>query len=383
MIDNIIDESNNVLNVVLNLDMVNEKEICNNKIILEFVDSIISNWMLKNLDKKSKLLNTNYKSIIDMQNKLISIEWIKKVISNTNNINNYHLEIEYDDEFYSNLNYLISHGVEFDAKFNLEHIIRINSQELVFPICCVGKNRSQYLFYYLKNLQSIEFQNDENKEVFELAYPSSGDELSILKEHIEFINKNTNMNTNYEYKKILSKPILSSYSTKYKKDSFSSAISRSFGFTNPDNLDDIPRSVHIFDKVLKNKTSYLPEDLKNFESYKYNTNKYNIFDLNSKDYMKIKDLYLKYFFNPSNLFKILLKTNYNKISKLTYICLSDKSFYNLIKCFYTIKLLNSEIDLNNLRIIYFAIPDIFQKSYIKDTELIEYKKKFTSSFQIY
>jgi len=39
------------------------------------------------------------------------------------------------------------------------------------------------------------------------------------------------------------------------------------------------------------------------------------------------------------------------------------------------------IELNNLRIVYFGIKDIFQKSNINDDTLLNYKNKFISSFK--
>ena len=42
---------------------------------------------------------------------------------------------------------------------------------------------------------------------------------------------------------------------------------------------------------------------------------------------------------------------------------------------------NPKIKFNNIRIVYFGINDIFQKSNIKDDILLDYKNKFMSSFQ--
>jgi len=60
--------------------------------------------------------------------------------------------------------------------------------------------------------------------------------------------------------------------------------------------------------------------------------KYDISDTNSnsnnKNYVKIKNLFIKYFLTPKNLFQVLNYNGSNKINKITFICLSNKSFYN-------------------------------------------------------
>ena len=123
-------------------------------------------------------------------------------------------------------------GVIFDTKFDSEYVIEISSGEIVFPICCVGKNRSQYLFYYLKYLESVVPNH------FFIGYPSSGDEISVITDYLKSKSK-----SNLIPEQSSNPNILTSYSTQYKKDSLSSSISKSFGILNPDKLSDIPRSL--------------------------------------------------------------------------------------------------------------------------------------------
>jgi hypothetical protein len=336
-------------------------------IILELKKSLISDWKLEKIVQQSNVkvspksnlkqnpLNNNY------------IEFISTGIQMSNILNEYIPDLIYDDDFYNILNELHDTGIIFDTKFNSDYVIEIGSREIVFPVCCVGKNRSQYLFYYLKYLES------QNPNHFVVGYPSSGDELSVITDYLK---------SNQMLNQILNHNILTSYSTQYKKDIISSSISKSFGIINPDKLSDIPRSIHIFDKIFKQKDLYNDRDLKNFEPYKYNINKYDIFDkTNNQIYEKIIKLYIKYFLTPENLLEI---TNFNipyKMKKITYICMSDKSFYNLTKCFCSIKNVYPKIKLNNVRIVYFGTPDIFQRSNIKDYVLNDYKEKIFYSIK--
>jgi len=61
--------------------------------------------------------------------------------------------------------------------------------------------------------------------------------------------------------------------------------------------------------------------------------------------------------------------------------MSDKSFYNMVECFWLMKKVYPEIKLNNVRIVYFGIPDIFQRSNIKDNVLNDYKHKLFNSIK--
>lgn len=337
----------------------------------ELYTSIVSQWILPNPDKSVIKKNISMQQKLN-QNPLNFKSWISNSINESNKLNEYTPDEDYGDDFYNVLEELYKFGVVFDIKSEPDYIIQINSNSIVFPICCVGKNRSQYLFYYLKNLQALNTNTNSNK-LFEVGYPSSADELSVITNYLQSTQTKT---SNY---------ILSSYSTPYKKDVFSSSIFNSFGLTNPDGLIEIPRSIHTFDKVLKYNSPYTSSDIKNFEPYKYKTNICDIFEPNNNlEYAKIIELYIKYYFNPENLIE-LYKTNLtnkiNEINTITYICLSDKSFYNFCLCIREIKKSHPEINLSFIRIVYFGIQDIFQRSSIKNDVLSKYKKKFVDSFQ--
>lgn len=355
------------LDQLLNPDNISNQEK-KYQIKTELYTSIISQWILPNPDKS--LVKVNLQLQIN-SNPINFKSWISNSINKSNNYNEYIPDESYTEDFYNVLEELNKFGVVFDIKSEPNYIIQINKDEIVFPICCAGKNRSQYMFYYLKNLQAL-----NSNELFEVGYPSSADELSVITSYLQSIKTKTSNN------------ILSSYSTQYKKDLFSSTVSNSFNLTNPDGLREILRSVHTFDKVLKYETPYTPLDIKNFEAYKYKTNIYDIFEPNSKEYTKIKQLYVKYFFNPKNLIMLLKNNlitssqeNFAKINRITYICLSDKSFYNFCLCMKEIKKSYPEINLGLIRIVYFGIKDIFQMSNIKDDIITKYREKFVNSFQ--
>ncbi len=355
------------IDLLLDIDNIKSPKLKYNT-QLGLKNSIISEWKLNNLklnlENKVKINPLNR-----FQNKLDSlnyIEYISEGIEYSNKFNEFIPDYSYDNDFYNILYDLNNSGIDFDTKFNPDYKIKINTRDIIFPICCVGKNRSQYMFYYLKVLESI-YQNH-----FVVGYPSSGDELSVITDYINMENK-INLN---------SQNILSGYSTRYKKDSFSSSISKSFQIYNPDKLEDIPRFPHTFDKVLKKNESYENYDLKNFEYFKYIQNKYDIFDkANNNIYEKIIKLYIKYFLNPSNLLNLVNSNIPYHMNRITYICMSEKSFYNLCLCFSAIKKSNPDINFKNIRIVYFAIQDIFQKSNIKDKILLNFKEKITSSFE--
>ncbi len=359
-----IDENNeynkDTLDLLLDLDNIKAPKLKSNT-YLDLKYSIVPNWRIKNPDK-SIILDKNIilESIIPDKN---AEKNILDNILNANKINEFIPEYSFDNNFVNVLNELESYGIIFDMKFSHDYIIKIKPDEVIFPICCVGKNRSQYLFYYLKNLQAL-YPN-----YFEVGYPSSGDELSVLNDE-----NSTKSNKN----------ILSSFSVQYKKDNFSSSIAKSFGIIDLNmNIINVSRSIHIFDKVLKKKESYNDFDVKNYEDYKYKEQIYDIFDKSetNKDYEKIKKLFIKYFLTPSNLIHLINSNIPTKIKNITYICLSDKSFFNLCMCIFHIKKTNPEIQFDCVRIIYFGIDDIFQKSNIKDKTLFDYKNKFVNSFQ--
>ena len=342
--------------------------------IMELKKSLISDWRLEKMVEQTITKTSNHKSNLKQNNSNNNYkEFISNGIQMSNIINEFIPDLIYDDDFYNVIYELHESGVIFDTKFDSEYVIEISSGEIVFPICCVGKNRSQYLFYYLKYLESVVPNH------FVIGYPSSGDEISVITDYLKSKSKSK---SNLIPEQSSNPNILTSYSTQYKKDSLSSSISKSFGILNPDKLSDIPRSIHIFDKIFKQMDSYNDRDLKNFEPYKYNINKYDIFDkTNNQIYEKIIKLYIKYFLTPENTLEITNSNIPYKMKKITYICMSDKSFYNLTNCFRSIKKVYPEIKLNNTRIVYFGIQDIFQRSNIKDNVLNEYKQKLFNSIK--
>lgn len=62
--------------------------------------------------------------------------------------------------------------------------------------------------------------------------------------------------------------------------------------------------------------------------------------------------------------------------------MSDKSFLNLCKCFNSLVTKYPDTKLNNIRIVYFGIKDIFQKSIIKLDDIINFKKLIDNGFCI-
>jgi len=331
---------------------------------LDLKYSLVPNWMIRNPDK-SICLENEFIPDFDKPKPKPNVKNIFNGINSINQINEFIPDYPIGEKLLSVIGELESNGVIFDMKFTPDYTIKINSQEVIFPICCVGKNRSQYLFYYLKNLQALHPNN------FEVGYPSSGDELSVLAD-----NQSNCSHPN--------KNVLSSFLVKYKKDNFSISIGKSFGLVDSDgNFLNVSRAIHTFDKVLKKEEWYKNTDIKNYEDYKYSEHLYEIFggDENNLNYNKIKELYIKYFLHPTNLLKVINFNTPTKITKITYVCLSDKSFYNLCICFSFMKKKYPEINLRCVRIVYFGHKDIFQKSNIKDEELLDYKKKFIGSFQ--
>jgi hypothetical protein len=266
----------------------------------------------------------------------------KEYIFDSYNANNILNNIHEDDltiEQLNKISYLHDAGIQFHFKTSNSEIIPIRLNDLLFPICCVGKNRSQYLFYYLKKLQS------ECNNRFDVGYPSSGDELSSLS---NLSNSNT---TN-----------LSSFEVSYRSDKFSKALNSIYGH-------EFSRSIHMFDKIIKESHEYELQDLKNFESTKYANNK-------SANHDDIAELFIKYFFIPTNIRKII-----NNIDRITYICASPNSFINICNIFNFLKQQDNTLDLRNVRIVYFGIKDIFQRSIISDDILNDFALKVSSAFQ--
>ncbi len=179
-----------------------------------------------------------------------------------------------------------------------------------------------------------------------------------------------------------------------------------------DGLEGVARSSHVFDKILKIKENYLPNEFKNLETFRYKLNKFDIYnsDLPNIDNLKIAMLFEKYFLFPNNLIQII-NSNLNvsececvyacecacecaceyvydckcacvskHINRITWICMSDKSFLNLTKCFNAIRIKYPGVKFHNVRIVYFGIKDIFQKSNIKQEEMDDFKEKIDSGF---
>ncbi len=225
-----------------------------------------------------------------------------------------------------NLNNL---GINFEFGEESSSKIKIYPLDIIFPICCVGKNRSQYLFYYFANLKKL------NPNIFILGYPASGDEMSTI------IKPKLNS-------------ILGGFVVPHKSDGFSQAIKSSFGT-------EYARSIHVFDKVIRNQENYSYNELKNLEPYKYKSNSLDIYE---KDSGLIKNLYLNYYLDPAKLSQLL-----NQNLRINYICASSESFINLCEVLYLIANSNKQINFSPVRIIYFGFNDIFQRSSVNQLEL--------------
>lgn len=394
------DSKNNYeLDLFIDIDKINDIDLKNN-LFLELKNSIVPEWKIQKLFDDNtfmgdKILAINYKfnntqpvenisnidKCTDDSNNFYN--FISNGIKNSNLINDYDGEIIFDKEKINILKKLNYFGIIFDMRFDYKYKIKISSNEILFPMCCVGKNRSQYLFYFLKKLQGL------TDVEFEVGYPSSGDELSVMINYLDGMlannsNSNSNSNSNNNSNNKSNKNILSSFFPQYKKDNFSNTIANSLNITNSDGLTQISRSIHVFDKVLKIKQDYLINELKNFETHKYKESKYDIFDELENENIKIKMLYEKYFLLPDNLLQLL---NYNtdqdksnKINKITFVCASDKSFYNLCLCFNALIGKFPNIKLDKIRIVYFGIKDIFQKSNIKQEDIDLFREKLTQGF---
>ena len=302
----------------------------------EIKNSLIPNWTFSTNDLLTpKTLINKY-----LMNNTINKEQIINEFNKTNKNND--LIEEPNDKFPDVVIKLNNLGIKFE--FGL---IIISKDDVIFPMCDVGKNRSQFMFYYLKNIQS------KLNNVFLTGYPSSGDELKS-------INSDSNS-------------ILSSFKPVYKSDNFSDTTRQIFG-------KEISRSIHIFDNLLKKKEEYSIQDLKNYENYKYAQHKYEILDIKSNDIDKIKNLFINIFLNPQNVREII---NKNSSRKITYLCLSPDSFYNICNLFENLKKKNPLLNLENTRIIYYGIKDIFQGSTIKKNVLYNFINKIHDSTFLY
>jgi len=276
----------------------------------ELKNALIPEW---NCEKNNTfIVNTQSVNITTYTN-------YKDLIINEFNKSNYNNDLTetFDETFIEKIIALSNSKIHFEFGF-----IKISTNDLIFPICDVGKNRSQFMFYYLKNIQAL-YNN-----VFLTGYPSSGDELKSIIEK--------------------SNGVLSSFIPRYKSDNFSNVMLKIFN-------KEVSRSIHVFDNLLKKKEEYNDYDLKNYETHKYIEHKHNIFDTPNDN---IKDLFKKYFLTPANI------KNHN----ITYLCLSPDSFYNMCNLLYFMNK-TEKMNFENTRIIYFGIKDIFQTSTIKTNVL--------------
>ncbi len=327
------------------LDLDISKIMPEKKHIYEHItQSLVSSWKINTLNYNftNNIINlkNNIQNNFYTNNSYTSIEYkdyIKKSFDNNNNLNNIAFP-ELSNNQVKQIYLLHCKGLEFVFKSCCEIKIDIRENDVIFPICCIGKNRSQYLFYYFKFLQA------QCKDKFFVGYPSSADELYTMVE-----SKSSSLST-----------ILSGFTVQHKKDCFSSSIQKTFGF-------EVSRSIHVLDKLLKNPEEFNSNELTNFEQYKYKSNKYDIYE---KEYIDVKLLFLKYFVNPSNIINLLNnifeeKKNY----RITYICASPQSFIKLTEIFYILSQTDKEINFNNTRIIYLGINDIFQRSSVNQIEL--------------
>ncbi len=292
---------------------------------------------------KKSIIYNNYQIIITksniFQNDKLDFDKIIYGFNFTNTQSN--IDYNLTNTQINTIKKLVDLGINFDMKNLPDKKISISSSDILFPICCVGKNRSQYLFYYFANLLNT------NPQLFNLCYPASGDELSTI------IKSKSNS-------------VLGGFTIQYKSDGFSQAIKSSFG-------NEYSRSFHVFDKLIRKPESYLPTELKNLEDFKY---KNTLIDIYDKDSDQVKDLYLNYYLNPDKLNE-LLENNH----RINYICASPESFINLLEVLMYVSESNKSIDWKNVRIIYFGFNDIFQRSSVNQIELNTLNQKLLNTFE--
>ena len=229
------------------------------------------------------------------------------------------------------------------------------------PICCQGKNRSQFMFYFLKYLQSAKLINPNNPDSFFVGYPVSGDEIGLISNDYEK-SKESNV-------------VLSGFNLTYKSDGFSNSIYKIFGT-------EYSRAPHIFDLILRNQVKYLSTDIKNLEPNKISQSKFNIYDGLNDDMKMITDLYVKYYLNPSNLIRLTKIVKQKIVPRITWICMSIKSLENLINVFEFVGTQSVSFDYTLVRIIYLGSNDIFQGKNIKSNILDQFAKNIFLRFGI-
>lgn len=296
---------------------------------IEVKNSLIPDW---NLNFSSMILQNNA-SLQKSKNYINFKEYVMNEFKNTNRDNE--LTEKLDESLMNIIIMLNENGIEFDFGY-----IKIKTGDIIFPICDVGKNRSQFMFYYLKNIQNT------TNNMFYTGYPSSGDEL------ISIIENTNNILTNFR--------------PTYKNDNLSKILEIITGH-------EITRSIHIFHNILKEKEVYSLCDLKNYEKYKYSKHKCDIYTKSNND--KIKELFKKYFLNPNNIRKLLN----NDSSNVIYLCLSPQSFYNMCKLLKYVKDENPLVNLKKTKIIYYGTKDIFQGSCIKKEVFDKYLEQINKN----
>lgn len=344
----------------LNLEPNSIKKL---QIQCRILESIISSWSYHDdISINTHIFTDSYESNKHEYEHILisnSIEYFSQSFELTNKTNNYtpnepNLKPELIDKIYK----LNEQGIKFEFANHANKPIELISDELVIPMCCQGKNRSQFLFYYLKYLEKI--SNISGKRFF-TTYPTSGNEfVSLLDKHDYPLNNHN---------------ILGGFVSTHKSDAFSKVIGSIY------NCGEKARSPHIFDKLLKIPQEYLPKELVNMELHKYKSSKYNIFDLKSSDSEKIKRLYKKYLFNLTELENLFITIKQVALTRITWICCSDESFINLINLIFEISFTSIKpIQTNNIRIVYNGTNDIFQGSNIKSNILEEYFYKIKKTF---
>ena len=367
-------KTKNDLTLFLNIEKIQDSNI-KNKLYKKLKLSLVAKWNIL-YDRELYFYNCpSWKFIIQNENQIYVQKHIndyeyKNYILNSFNISNIINDSGKEDlsnELINKIYDLYKYGVTFDFKDNSTKIIPITKNDILFPICDIGKNRSQYMFYFLKHLQS------HYPNTFIVGYPSSADEMASIFD----IN-------------IHNQSILSSFIVGYKSDNFSESLYKyatnkeskklySDIFNNP--FPEVSRSIHIFDSLIKEKEQYLNCDLKNYEKNKYRIHKYDIFEKDNKDLQNIKELYKKYFLTPNNLRKIINSESINNsIQRITYICMSTQSFITMCNILHLMKKSDNLFDLSNVRIVYFAIKDIFQRSSVNQQILNDFRTKIKSSF---
>lgn len=312
------------------------------------VNSIIPSWEL------SPITNVNLYNNSNNSNPLISN--IKSHVQNNFILNNQLSNINSEPislNILNSIEKLYKLGMQFI--FTTNQPIQIIDTDVLFPICCVGKNRSQYLFYYLKKLQAQtkfnkNIHTESSNRIFQVAYPMSGDELTT----IILDNSNT---------------VLSGFIVPYKSDTFSKSIENILN-------KEVSRSIHPFDLIIKIPLEYIGLDLKNFESKKYKTSSFDIF---SSDKPAIAKLFIQYYLNPENLIKVI-NSQYSYSKRIIYICASPESYLNMIKLFDWMVNSNYIKNFNNVQIVYLGIQDIFQRSSVNSNLLKDFEQKIAKSF---